>query len=342
MITYKDLSRHAKALFEFCEYPAVEYKVKFSILDVPYEDRALSLLRKAFLESDIVEEMAQTQDIYGGWGKFQSKDYSVKAKIPTSGVGIERCLYIGLTVEDRDILFLAEEYLKDLLLGTGREIVRGKNERANPWWRAKVCNALEAVTPYSALCDETWRQWLFIADRAYEDGEYSYERDKAAQHEVFATRESRLVPMQSELLLKRRAEISDDLEDAMLRHLGGLASENGYFWDKTPGSLPENFVCNKTRRWFKTFNYINQFRGSRLYLEHAVDWLMENVREDGVWDWGTQVKDPWGYFGYFSCNRNYKHNRVVDCTVEILDFLKHYIDNNGAQRADLSNEEGAE
>ena len=65
MITYKDLSRHAKALLEFCEYPAVEYKVKFSILDVPYEDRALSLLRKAFLESDIVEEMAQTQDIYG-------------------------------------------------------------------------------------------------------------------------------------------------------------------------------------------------------------------------------------------------------------------------------------
>ena len=54
MITYKDLSRHAKALLEFCEYPAVEYKVKFSILDVPYEDRALSLLRKAFLESDIV------------------------------------------------------------------------------------------------------------------------------------------------------------------------------------------------------------------------------------------------------------------------------------------------
>lgn len=48
MITYKDLSRHAKALLEFCEYPAVEYKVKFSILDVPYEDRALSLLRKAF------------------------------------------------------------------------------------------------------------------------------------------------------------------------------------------------------------------------------------------------------------------------------------------------------
>ena len=80
--------------------------------------------------------------------------------------------------------------------------------------------------------DETWRQWLFIAGRAYEDGDYSYERDKAAQHEVFLTRESRLVPMQSELLLKRREEIAVSLEDAMLRHLGGNARENGYFWDK--------------------------------------------------------------------------------------------------------------
>ena len=328
MITYEDIKPNVKALLEFCEYPAVQYKVKFSILDVPYGDSELSLLRKAFVKSDIVEEMYQTQDSYGGWGSFQSKDYSVKAKIPTSSVGIERCLYIGLTVEDRDILFMAKEYLEELLLGTGHEKIGGKNERAVPWNRARVCNLLEAITPHSRICDETWRQWLFIAGRAYEDGEYSYERDQAAQHDVFLTRESRLVPMQSELLLKRREEIDVSLENAMLRHLGRNACENGYFWDKTPDTLPENFMYERTRRWFKTFNYINQFRGSALYLKGAVDWIMENVREDGLWDWGTQVKDPWGYFGYFSCNRNYRHNRVVDCTIEILDFLKQYIDNN--------------
>lgn len=328
MITYEDIERHAEALLAFCQYPAVKYKVKFSVLGVPYENEELSCLRDVFLKSDIVEEMYQTQDIYGGWGKFQSKDYSVKAKIPTSGVGIERCLYIGLTVKDRDILFMAEEYLKELLSGRSREKIWEKNERALPWHRARVCNLLEAITPNSPECDETWRQWLFIADRAYEDGEYSYEKDKAAQHEVFLTRESRLVPMQSELLLKRREEVPCFLEDAMLRHLGGYANENGHFWEKTPGRLPESFVYNKTRRWFKTFNYINQFRGSGLYLKNAVEWLMENAREDGVWDWGPQIKDPWGYFGYFSCNRNYKHNRVVDCTIEILDFLKRYVDHN--------------
>lgn len=328
MITKKEFEEHARALLEFCQYPAVQYKVKFAFLDTPYQDENLSLLRKAFLHSDIVEEMYETQDMYGGWGRLQSKDYSVKAKIPTSGVGIERCLYIGLTVEDRDILFMAGEYLQSLLEGTSHEKLWEKNERAHPWQRATVCNLLEGITPNHPLCDETWRQWLYIAGRAYETGEYSYEKDRAAQHEVFLTREDRLVPMQSELLLKRRQSISAPLEDAMLRHLGGIANARGHFWDKTPDRLPENFSYNMTRRWFKTFNYINQFRGSGMFLADSVEWLLENAREDGLWDWGPQVKDPWGYFGYFSCNRSYKHNRVVDCTIEILSFLKQYMENN--------------
>lgn len=328
MITKKEFRQHAEALLDFCEYPAVQYKVRFSLFDTPYEDEKLSALRREFLKSDIVEEMYQTQDINGGWGKLRSKDYSVKARIPTSGVGIERCLYIGLTIEDRDILFMASEYLQELLLGRGSEGVFEKNERAVPWQKAIVCNYLEAITPNHPLCDETYHQWLYIAGRAYEEGEYSYEKDKAAQQEVFLTRESRLVPMQSGLLLKRRQMISDELEEAMLKHLGRNASENGYFWEKTPDKLPEDFVSRQTRRWFDTFNYINQFRGSKIYLADAVEWLLENAREDGLWDWGPQVKDPWGYFGYFSCNRHYSHNRVVDCTLEVLNFLKHYMENN--------------
>lgn len=328
MITKSEFHEHAAALLRFCEYPAVQYKVLFQLLDTPYEDASLSALRKEFLESDIVEEMYQTQGINGGWGKLRTKDYSVKAKIPTSGVGIERCLYIGLTIEDRDILFMASEYLQDILLGRSKEGVFEKNERAIPWQKAIVCNLLEAITPGAPLCDDTYYQWLYIANRAYEDGEYSYKKDKAAQHEIFLTRENRLVPMQSDLLLKRRWEISDALEAAMLRHLGGHANENGYFWEKTPDKLPDSFVFRQTRRWFETFHYINRFRGSKMYLENAVEWLLENAREDGLWDWGPQVKDPWGYFKYFSCNRHYSHNRVVDCTIEVLSFLKQYMENN--------------
>lgn len=334
MLTREDFNKTALRLHDFCQYnrlpqtASVRYKTLFHLLDKSYDNEELTALRPAFLASDIVEELYQEQDRFGGWGKLQSKDYSAKDKFPTSITAINRCLYIGLTIEDRDILLLAYEYLEDFLKGTAREKFRNTNERVIPWNTATICNMIESIKPYSPLCDRTYVEWQYIARRAFEGGEYSYERERAAQHEVFYTREDRLVPMQTELLLKRRDQVSPELEDSMLRHYGEHAYRNGYFWWENPTKLPENFVYNKTRRWFATFNYINQFRGSALYLAESVDWLIKNKNTDGLWDWGTQVKDPWGYFCYFSTNRNYKYNRVVDCTIEVLDFLKTYLDHN--------------
>ena len=73
MITYEDLSRNANTLLDFCEYPAVQYKVQFTILDVPYEDRGLSLLRKAFLKSDIVEECIRHRMLMEDGDHFNQK-----------------------------------------------------------------------------------------------------------------------------------------------------------------------------------------------------------------------------------------------------------------------------
>jgi hypothetical protein len=328
VLSKDEFKKYALTLYDFCEYPAVRYKIMYSLLDTPYDETELTGLRREFLNSDIVEELYKTQCPDGGWGRFQSKDYTVNAKFPTSSVAINRCLYIGLTIEDRDILSGAYEYLENLLRGTGSEKLRSKNERDIPWQTAGICEMIEAIRPYNDLCDSTYNQWMYIAQRAYETGEYSYERERAAQHEVFLTKEDRLVPMQFGLLLKRRGEVPPDLEDAMLRHHGGHAYYHGHFWNNCPAKLPERFIYNKTRRWFHAFNYINQFRGSAIFLEDSVNWLLSNINCDNLWDWGPQIKDPWGYFGYFSTNRHYSHNRIVDCTMEVLSFLKQYIDNN--------------
>lgn len=328
MLTRNEFKKYAMTLYEFCKYPAVKYKILFSLLDEPYEDESLCILRNEFLYSDIVEELFHEQNPSGDWGRLQSKDYTVKAKFPTSTVAIERCLYIGLTLEDREILQGAQNYLEALLQGTSREKLHHKNERDLPWQTANICKMIEAIKPYNELCDRTYQEWMYIASRAFESGEYSYERERAAQHEVFWTKENRLIPLQSGLLLKRRNEVPSSLEEAMLHHQGEHAFHHGHFWNNSPAKLPESVVHNKTRRWFYAFNYINQFKGSAFYLKNSVDWLLANQNNDGLWDYGPQTKDPWGYFGYFSCNRQFAHNRVVDCTMEVLCFLKKYIDQN--------------
>ncbi len=328
MITKEQFEWMAGHLFDFCPYPAVRYKILFQLLDRPYGDTDLVKLRPEFLKSDIVEELYQAQTTNGGWGRLNSKDYSAKDKIPTSTVGINRALYIGLTLEDRDILLCAQDYLEDFLNGRPPEPWYGKNERAKPWQTARICELLESIKSYNELCDQTYVEWLHIASRAYESGEYSYERDAAAQHEVFWTREARLIPVQAGLLLKRPKEVPPKLEKAMLHHLGGRAFEHGDLWPNCPAKLPEEFVCCKMRRWMYSLNFINQFHGSSMFLAETADWLLANQNAEGLWDWGTQTKDPLGYFNYFSTNRNRAHNRIVDCSMEVLSFLKEYLKKN--------------
>jgi hypothetical protein len=143
MLSREEYHAIVMRLYAFCEYPAVRYKILYSLLNTPYEDQKLTELRTEFLKSDIVEELYQEQDEYGGWGKLQSKDYSVKTKFPTSQVAISRCLYLGLTLEDRDILLCAYEYLEDFLKGISHESLHNKNERDIPWQTADISEAIE-------------------------------------------------------------------------------------------------------------------------------------------------------------------------------------------------------
>ncbi len=233
MLTREYFLSLAKNFYDWCEYPAVKYKILFHLMDIPYEDDSLQALRPAFLGSDIVNQLYETQSANGNWGPLRDKDYSSKSIFPTTLVAIERCLYIGLTLEDKDILFLALEYLEEFLTGTSKTKLYNKNERAIPWQMCEIAMHAERIRPNHPLCDKIWNEWYYIAGRAFEDGVYSHERDKKAQQELLATREDRLVPIPIGLLHTRADQLQPSLEQAMLEHYGRHAYEHGYFWDKS-------------------------------------------------------------------------------------------------------------
>jgi hypothetical protein len=59
-----------------------------------------------------------------------------------------------------------------------------------------------------------------------------------------------------------------------------------------------------------------------------MEWLISQRNSDGFRNYGTQTKDPWGYYGFFSTDNNYKCNNIVDCTMEVLSIIKTYLDHN--------------
>ena len=332
--TMTQLQEHARKLYDFCEYPAVRYKITYHYLGAAYDSPELCALRPAFLHSDIVQELYDAQSSHGDWGPLFNKDYSDKTSpFPTTQVAIQRCLRLGLTLDERDILASALDYIAQYLEGRHQDKLYNRNERALPWQLAELAYIVELLHPDNPLCDAIYDQWLYICNMAFADGTYSYERDAAAQHDILFTREKRLVPLPVFLLHSRRERVPEALEIAMLPHFGKHGYENGFLWCKPVTEYPPVFQHKHTRRWFPTYHYINQFQGSAEYLHEAVDWLMQQQNENGLWDYGPQTKDPWGYMGYFSKTRQYPHNRVVDCTLEVLDFLLEYIHRNTIQPA---------
>lgn len=332
MLTREIFIRHVNAFLSRCENPAALYKALFHFCGLAYDDPRLSELRPLFWQSDIVTELYEHQRPDGSWGPLLSKDYAAKDRFPTTMVALDRCLYIGLTIDDRDMLVMARDYLEDILLGAFPVRLYDRNERAVPWQLAEIAAMVERIGGASdaaaEMIDRLWSEWFYIANRAFEDGSYSHERDQMAQHEVLGTREHRLVPIPVALLIHRQSAMTPDLERAMLDHYGRHAFYHGHFWDKALNKLPDGFVDPYTRRYFHTIKYINQFRGNAAYLSEAMDWLLSCAEGDGFWDYGTQVKDPWGYFGYFTCGRMNKSTRAEDCTLEVLDIFSRYLKQN--------------
>lgn len=331
MLTYKILFELAANLLSFNKYPAVEYKICKDILSEDYNSARLTELRPAFMASDIVQELYREQSYNGTWGPFISKDYSAKDKFPTTVVAINRCLYIGLTKDDGDILFIALDNLEQMYRNNAVDPRYEKNERAPSAYEYTVAGCIEAIDPYNPLVDNCYQKWLYVAAEAFTDGAYSYEREAAAQLDVFNIKGPRLGYLPLSFLLSRKKIISPVLESAMLHHYGKNVYENGHFWTHpNPSHLPDNFFYKQTRRLFKSTDYLNMFRGNDCYMRETVEWLLSSKNSDGLWDYGTQDKDPWGYFEYLSTTRDYKYNRILNCTVEVLTILKKYLDNNAS------------
>ena len=343
MLTRENFKKYARNFCDWCEYPAVKYKVLLDFLDVDYTDDSLTELRKEFLRSDIALELRDTQKYDGTWGKLFSivdKKPEKKTKFPqNTTTALSRCIYIGLRIADNsDILTLALEHLEDILRDKSYSLLRkyssGNNERLIPSNLCDVAAMADAISPnnYNSLCDDLFNQWNYIAICAFEDGEYSHERDKKAQHEILGTHEDRLVSMPLGLLLSKGRNIAESLEDSMRDHYGKGAYYHGYFWamplDKISKN-PPNFTDKYTQRYFPVIDYINQFKNTREYLDDTVDWLERSKNQDNLWDFGPQVSfDPWGDRRYFAVNRKHQYNRIVNCTMEVLSVFKKYLDNN--------------
>jgi len=301
---------------------------------------ALASAKRLLSESSNVRQLENEQRDDGGWGPFHSRSSRLKQRIPSTEVGVERAITIGLEI-DHPMLRKAREHIVDIL--EGRTPFPDYEERNDRWPMGKqliLCSTLSQIDPAHPLLDKPRKLWLEIAKRTFESGTYSEEDESRAHAELTgASVKGTYLVLRSRyhltLLGSDSASLPRPLEGMYLDWL--WRSQEGIGYLGVPLAAPPPFGSpGPLDRWFASHELLSRYCtkewGCR--ARAAVEWLLRNRTRIGQWDFGPRASAQ----HYFPLSESWKARdaREVDWTVRVLILMRRYRDTIEPSDADSS------
>ena len=196
-----------------------------------------------------IRELEQEQRQNGSWGAFHSRSTKLKQKIPSTEVGIERALTLGLEPSD-PILEKATQYILDIMEG---KIVfpdyHEKNDRWQTGMRLFLASTLSLIYPNHPILHKDRILWHEIAKRSFRFGKYSEQEEiKAHAQLTGATVKNSYLVLNSRYQLNILGSmpkmLSEKLEIVLLQWIWQNPNGIGYLGiplNRKPPTKPEHF-----------------------------------------------------------------------------------------------------
>jgi len=250
-------------------------------------------------------------------------DSRARHKIPTTEVGVERALALGLDVS-HPILSKATRYLVGLLEGPLADFPDPpeKNDRWATGARLFTAAALALVQPDRPILDDVWNLWLSIAQRTFAAGRYDAGAEIQAHRELTGAtvRGSCLVLSgrhQLALLSSRPDDLPRDLEKALLDWVWHKEGGIGYLGVRL--FSPDGYLDTcRLDCWLASLELLSGFPGWREQAEDAIRWLWDRRTPEGLWDFGPQTS--------VRLSETWRKGlaRQFDWTTRVLALLRNY------------------
>ena len=298
----------------------VKFRILRDGLRLSAESREISALKLQLAQLHWVKELAQEQQSDGSWGRFHSADAKNKKKFPSSEIAIRRALALGLE-RDNPILARAIKYMQAVL--DGKVTWLDRVEKAEGWpicVEAISAGTLAQVDPFHPAIDKAWEYWAEIAQRSFSTGQYDQQSEVRAHRE---TRGLKIVYLRSRYVLTLLGSRSKQLSIQLERHIGNWIWNNpdgiGYLGADLKKPIPYHI-----NQWLDSLEILSNFQCWREYAGEAMEWLWEQRRPDGFWDFGTRVSQTF----YFPLSDNWRKPkyRQADYSTRALILLRKYVD----------------
>ena len=317
----------ATKILEQMPEAVVRYRLLRDVLRKAPDCPELQQAKDDLKHSRCIQELEAEQWEDGGWGAFHSRSTLLKQKIPSTEVGVERALSLGLDAS-HPILQRASVYILNIMQGKFPfPDYHEKNDRWQTGMRLFLASTLSLVHPDHPVLDQDRRLWREIARRAFQAGKYSEEDEIQAHADLTdaTVKDSYLVlnnRYQLNVLGSIPGTLSEELETALLQWLWAKPDGIGYLeisLSQPPPTKPGPFD-----RWLASLEMLARLFPLWVSLaQPSIGWLWKQADEQGCWDFGPRSGSM--FFLPLSDSWRDRQNRLFDWTTRILILLrKHY------------------
>jgi len=320
------IEQTAARILERSPGAVVRYRLLRDVLKIAGDRPELQRARDDLKHSRCIRELGREQREDGGRGAFHSRSTLARQKIPSTEVGVERALSLGLDAA-HPILRKASAYLRDILQGKRAfPDYPEKNDRWPTGMRLFPTSTLSLIHPDHSLLNPDRELWSEIAKRTFRSGSYS-EADEIEAHAVLTgatVKDSYLVlcgRYQLNILGSLPGTLSARLETALLRWLWARPGGIGYL--EVPLGMPPPERPGPFDRWLASLEMLSHLFPSWVgFASQVMKWLAKRRDAQGFWDFGLRPSS--GSFLPLSDHWGNEQDRRFDWTTRILILLRRF------------------
>lgn len=305
--------------------PVVRVRLLRDVLSAPRGDAELKRARAHLDASRCVRALAAEQRADGGWGAFHSRSTTAQQKIPSTEVGVERAIALGLDAA-HPILRNARDHIVSILTGARPFPDRPeKNERWQIGRRMFLGSTLSLIQPDYPLIDADRQLWREIALQTFQSGTYNARDEIRAHAELTgATVQDSYLTLNNRyaitILGSRPGLMPRQIETALCRWLWSRVDGIGYLGIRLHRAPPRD-APGAFDRWLTSQEMLTRlFPAWRGFGRDAIEWLWAQRDARGSWDFGSRssasvvlpLSDDW----------RARQNRTLDWTTRILVLIR--------------------
>ncbi len=274
--------------------PVPNYLLLRDIIGLQADDRELQEAAEAIPASKWIQRLVSAQWPDGSWGRLHSADTASAQSVPTTEIGVERGVSLGLGANS-PAMRAAGKYLEAVL--HGKMAIRDPREKNDRWplgVELFAASTLAQIKPAFRAIDQAWERWSAIATHSVQSGQYQAKDELEAHRRLTGVSvEGSYLRLSSKyaltLLGSRWSDLPAAVEQALFDWIWQKESGIGYYGQKVsepPGSGHPGAI----ERWLRSQELLSLLPSWRGASPGIIEWLWESRDSDGLFDLGPRSK----------------------------------------------------